>query len=375
MERKYSQQLLGALREGEHVEHDRGIDIVVKPVPDDARPGVMDPRLYEGSAGTFKGVKGVVLKGMIKRVLDPKKRPAPDKLAKTLRDMMNGVKSIPITAGIETRAASVAGAGGDIPVRIYTPETPKAGTLPVFYYIHGGGFVAGSPDVVEEMCKLVVRDTGCVSVSVDYRLAPENPFHCGLDDCYAVLEWIFNNAAEFGGDPEKICISGDSAGGNLALVCALLDRDADTRMIRAQALIYPTVNMANIEDEFFRFSMDEFEIFPDHAGVIEPTLNMMSLVGSGALIELLGVADERDPRVSPYLADLSGLPPCIVLYGEHDYLRVECESLARKLSNAGVEVKAVRYSGMGHGFADAVGCYPQAEDCMMEIADFMMSHL
>lgn len=375
MERKYTPELLAALTQKEKVVSDRGIDIVVKPVPDDDRPGVMDTRLYASSAGMFKGIKGFVVKRVLKKALDPKKETDPQKMADAMRNMMNGIKSIPITEGVETQKTTVPGKGGDIPVRIYTPAAPKKGKQPVFYYIHGGGFVAGSPDVVEEMCKLVVQNTGCVSVSVDYRLAPENPFPAGLDDCYTVLEWIGKNAGNFGGDPNKICISGDSAGGNLATVCAILDRDAGTKLIKVQALIYPTVNMAGAEDDLFHFSLDEYEIAPAHADIIEPMLNMMKASASGSLGGMLGIQDERDPRVSPYLADLKGLPPCIILYGEHDYLRVECEAYARKLAKVGVKVRAVRYSGMGHGFADVVGGYPQAEDCMDEIARFMMDNV
>lgn len=374
MERKYSPQLLAALKEKQTVIHDRGIDIVVKPVPDDDRPGVMDPRLYASSAGMFKGLKGLIVKRMINKMANPKKKPDPFKTAQALRNMMNGVKSIPITEGVDTRQAAIEHDGVRVPVRIYTSTAPKPGPQPVFYYIHGGGFVAGSPDVVEEMCKLVVTRTGCVSVSVDYRLAPEHPFPAGLDDCYAVLKWIFKNATDFGGDGNKICISGDSAGGNLATVCALRDRDAGTGMIRAQALIYPTVNMAGAVDDLFCFSMDEYVIHSGHADVIEPSLTMMKASAAGSLSDLLA-ADPHDWQLSPYLADLAGSPPCILLYGEHDYLRVECESYARKLARAGALVRAVRYSGMGHGFADVVGGYPQAEDCMDEIADFMLAHV
>jgi len=129
---------------------------------------------------------------------------------------MNGIKSVPIVASVTrredfvTREDSEAPGGANgadgarIPIRIYTPAgVRKSDPQPVFYYIHGGGFVAGSMDVVEEMCKLVVEKTGCAAVQVGYRLAPENPYPAGVDDCYAVLQWIYENDRIVGGDPER----------------------------------------------------------------------------------------------------------------------------------------------------------------------------
>lgn len=362
--RKYTKELLNALTDKQYISTERGLDILVKPIPDDNRKGVMDPRLL------------VSTKQMIKDM--PKGKDAP-KLdmnnPESVRKMMDGVKSIPIVKDILEQRTTVLRNEYEIPIRIYSKKDSQQTNLPIFYYIHGGGFIAGSPDVVAEMCKLVVENTGGIAVSVDYRLAPENPFPTGLDDCYAVLQWIYNNAESLGGDKEKICISGDSAGGNLATVCALKDKEAGTGMVKAQALIYPTVNMAGVEDEDFSFSMKEYNIALRHMLYIRPMIKMMAESTTGDLASAIGVDDLKDPYASPYLADLTGMPPCIILYGEHDYLRVENESYARKLKKAGVPVKAVRYLGLSHGFADIVGGLPQAEDCMKEISNFMTEYL
>ncbi len=372
-QRRYTKDLLDALATQAKTVNEQGLDILVKPIPDGARPGLADPRFYKEMAPLFTGVKGFIAKQMMKSFSNPK---SPEKMAENMRRMFDGIKSIPITGGVSTARQTVSANGVEVPIRIYTPENQAANKQPVFYYIHGGGFAAGSMDVVEEMCKLVVEKTGCVSVSVGYRLAPEHPFPGGLDDCWAVLRWIYENAGSFGGDGARICISGDSAGGNLAAVCAMKDRDAGTRMVKVQALLYPTVNMAGVEDEDYHFSADIFEIAPEHAALLVPMTSMLkSASGEGGLASLLGVKDMKDPYVSPYLGHMDGLPPCIILYGEYDFLRVECESYARKLQKAGVEVKAVRYRGLSHGFADVIGKYPQAEDCMDEVGKFMMAHL
>ena len=364
-ERKYSPELLQAIAEKQTIVNERGLDILVKPVPDDSRPGAVDPRTYAGARKMFTGIKGFIVRRFMKKLIDAND---PEGSAKRIRNMMSGVKSIPITSGVETECATVQANDVDVPIRIYTPKVKASTLVPVFYYIHGGGFLAGRPEVVEEMCKLMVQNTGCVSVQVDYRLAPEHLFPAAVDDCYAVLQWVHANAAQFGGDAEKIIISGDSAGGNLATVCAMLDRDAGTNMVKAQALIYPTVNAAGVEDEEYKFSLDEYTILSEHRRVAE---GMIGLLQGNSFCELMGIKDAKDVRISPYLADLTGMPPTIILYAEFDFLRVECEAYARKLKKAGVPVKAVRYSGMDHGFADRTGVTPQAEDCMIEIGNYM----
>ena len=364
-ERKYSPELLRAISEKQTLVNERGLDILVKPIPDDPRPGAVDPRTYAGALKMFTGVRGFVVRRFMKKLIDVND---PQGSAKRIRNTMSGIKSLPITSGVATEYATVQANDVDIPIRIYTPEAKVLTPVPVFYYIHGGGFLAGRPEVVEEMCKLMVQNTGCVSVQVDYRLAPEHLFPSAVDDCYAVLQWIYANVAQFGGDAEKIIISGDSAGGNLATVCAMLDRDAGTHMVKAQALIYPTVNAAGVEDEEYKFSLDEYTILPEHRRIAE---GMIRLLQGSLHCELMGIKDATDVRISPYLADLTGMPPAIILYAEFDFLRVECESYARKLKKAGVPVKAVRYSGMEHGFADRTGATPQAEDCMIEIGNYM----
>lgn len=367
MKAKYGAECLRALVEKARFVTEDGLDILVKPIPEGEGPGRMDPRLYASMAPMFSGLRGVFARKMMKRMggeADPKR------VAARLRGMMDGVKSVGISEGVMVEDAHAPNGHVAVPLRVYTPEKKSGDHTPVLLYFHGGGFVGGNLNVVDEMCRVFTMRTGWACVSADYRLAPENPFPAGLEDCYAALRWTVENAERLNGDPGKVCVCGDSAGGNLAAVCAIKDREDKGQRVWAQALIYPTVNMAGKEDEGFRFSLDAYAMDPSHAHIITAMIDMMRGAAGRGLGGMLK-ADPLDPHVSPYLGDLHGLPPAVILYGEHDYLRVECEAYARKLQSAGCAVRAVRYEGLGHGFADAVGVYPQAEDCLMEIIRFM----
>ncbi|MEK3660270.1 alpha/beta hydrolase [Paenibacillus sp. FSL H8-0261] len=370
MERKYSQQLLTSMLERQHVINENGLDILIKPIPETDEPGVLDPRFYQSMESILKGFKGMLVKMMLKG----SRKKNIQKSAAQMRKMMNGVNSIPITEGVDVRHATVQNGDVAVPVRIYTSQKKSGELQPVFYYIHGGGFVAGGPEVVEEMCKLVVANTGCVSIQVDYRLAPENPYPAGLDDCYTVLKWIYAHAEEFNGDPNRICISGDSAGGNLATVCAMKDRDEGTQMVKAQALLYPSVDAAGMQEHMQR--RDVYEISPSQEKEIRSILDLLSGgLGTVGLGEYLGVPDDTIPHVSPLRGDLKGMPPVIILFGEYDFLRIEDDAYALKLKESGVKVKTVRYKGLSHGFADQVGVTPQAEDSLIEIGNFMLENV
>ncbi len=371
--RKYTIEALDAIKRREYWIKEQDLDILVKPIPETDEAGAMDPRFYESVAPMMKGFKGALVKLVMK--VGSKSGGNIQKGAKQMRRMMNGIKSVPIIDTVNVREETIRYDSVSVSIRIYTPKEKKEGLAPVFYYIHGGGFVAGSMDVVDEMCKLVVEKTGCVAVQPEYRLAPENPYPNGFDDCYNVLKWIYTHAEEFGGDHEKICISGDSAGGNLATVCAMKDRDEGTHMVKVQALLYPTVDAAHMEENMKK-NKEIYEISEKYSTVLNGMLDMMgSSLSKPTLGEYLGVPDDTIPYVSPSLGNLKGMPPTLILLGEYDFLRVEDDIFAGRLKKAGTEVKLIRYKGLSHGFADQVGVMPQAEDALQEIGSFMMEHL
>jgi acetyl esterase len=245
------------------------------------------------------------------------------------------------------------GTGGPIPVRVYTPAgTPP---FPLVAYFHGGGFVVGSLDTADRMSRRLARRAGCVVVSVGYRLAPEHPFPAGVEDACAATRWVAERGREWGGDPGRLAVAGESAGGNLAAVVALLARDAGGPPLAFQLLVYPVVDM--VGDYPSRTENGEGYL-----------LTAEELRWYDGLY--LGRAPRRDDlRASPLLAaSHAGLPPALVITAEYDPLRDEGEAYAEKLRRAGVPVRASRYPGMVHGFFGMLGLLDGAEVAADEAA-------
>ncbi len=228
----------------------------------------------------------------------------------------------------------IPGPAGEIPVRIYTPA--GAAPLPGLVYYHGGGWVLGDLETHDGVCRSLANAAGCVVVSVDYRLAPENKFPAAAEDCYAAARWVAENAASIGVDPRRIAVGGDSAGGNLTAVVALMARDRGTPSLVYQLLIYPVTD-TSLETASYRENADGYMLTRD---------GMRWFWG-----HYIGDDDRCNPYAAPLRAEsLSGLPPALVITAEFDPLRDEGEAYARRLREAGVSAKLKRYDGMIHGF-------------------------
>lgn len=245
---------------------------------------------------------------------------------------------------------TVRGPAGEIPVRVYRPsDTPD---LPVFVWLHGGGWTIGSVDVHDPITRAIANAAQCIVVSVDYRLAPEHPYPAALDDCWAALQWVAAHASEIGGDASRLAIGGDSAGGNLSAVCALLARDAGAPRLALQLLVYPVT-------DFLR----ETPSFRDN--------------GEGYLLEAKQMAwfedcylrhggvERGDWRLSPLRApSLAGVAPAYVVTAEYDPLRDEGEQYAEALRAAGVATTYRRYDGMIHAFFGLTGAFDDARPAL-----------
>lgn len=233
---------------------------------------------------------------------------------------------------------SVPGPGGDIPIRIYRPDAGDAGGtgLPVLVFAHGGGFVFCDLDSHDGLCRAIANGVPTVVVAVDYRLAPEHRWPAAAEDVYTVTSWVAEHAAELGGDPGRIVVGGDSAGGNLAAVTALMARDRGGPALAGQLLLYPVI-AADFDTESYR-------LFGRGYYNPEPALRWY-------WDQYLPDAAAREhPYASPLHADLQGLPPAILVLTGHDPLRDEALAYQRALADAGVPTTQCTYEGAVHGF-------------------------
>jgi len=254
-------------------------------------------------------------------------------------------------ARVEER--KIRGPGGEMPVRIYTPEAK--GPMPLLVFFHGGGWVIGTLDTHDGVCRHLAKQSQAVVVSVDYRLAPEHKFPAAAEDCYAATCWAADNAASLGADAKRLAVGGDSAGGNLAAVVALMARDRGKPKIGFQMLIYPVTDhsygTASYRDnaDGYLLTKDAMVWFWNHY--------------------LTGAGDSANPYASPLRAkSFGGLPPAMVVTAEFDPLRDEGEAYAAKLREAGVPVKLKRYDGLVHGFFSMIGFFDQAKQSVADAA-------
>jgi acetyl esterase/lipase len=240
-------------------------------------------------------------------------------------------------ADVQTEDRRIPGPDGALAVRIYSPRGKASGTRGLVLYCHGGGFVLGDLDTYDSVCRSICQGSGCVMVSVDYRLAPEHPFPAAVEDCHEALAWLAAHAAELGGDARRIAVCGDSAGGNLAAVLALLARKKGPA-IRYQVLIYP-VTSAMPGD------LPSHETFGEGYVLSRKAMRAFSAHYFG------GSGRAPDFRGAPLLEnDLSGLPPALILVGGYDVLRDDGVTYAQRLIEAGVRATLIEYSGLSHGF-------------------------
>jgi acetyl esterase len=228
------------------------------------------------------------------------------------------------------------GPAGSLALRIYTPL--GEGPFPLMVFFHGSGFVLCSLDTHDGMCRNLCAGTGCVVVSVDYRLAPEAKFPAAPDDCLAATRWAVANAAALGADPGRTFVAGDSAGGNLAAVTALRVRDEGGPALSGQLLLYPVTDYYDPGAPSMVENAEGFGL--TRAGMIWFWDHYLPDPSHGT-----------DPYASPMrAADLNRLPPALVVTAEYDPLRDEGEYYAERLRQAGVPVEMKRWDGMNHGF-------------------------
>ncbi|MYQ41343.1 acetyl esterase [Streptomyces sp. LamerLS-316] len=253
-------------------------------------------------------------------------------------------------------------ASGDVPVRVYTPA--EADSHGVLVYFHGGAFFLGSLETHDHVARSLAKETGLKVVSVGYRLAPEAAFPAGLDDCYAVVRWIAEGGGGLGWDGTTLALAGDSSGGTFVAAVAARAHDDGFHRITHQILYYPSLDLD--------FDVDRYASLRENA--VGYGLETAGLKPFNAFYVDSG-ADPADPLVSPVKrADLTGLPPALVVTGEHDPLRDEGELYGRRLREAGVAATVSRYEGAGHGFVQHFSWIPEYHRVFEETRDFLGRH-
>jgi acetyl esterase len=268
------------------------------------------------------------------------------------KQLVNG----PIIPVSKTTDHDIPSRAGQIPIRIYFPNEKKQ--LPILTYFHGGGFVIYGLDSHDHVCRRLCRDNEAIVVAVDYRLAPEHKFPAAPEDAYDALLWVSGNASSIGGNPNKLAVVGDSAGGNLAAVVSQMAKDQNGPTIAAQVLVYPVVDArmghpsikengkGNILTE------DLMRWFLDHYKNSD--------------------ADILNPYMSPLLAkDFSNLPPALVQVAGLDPLRDEGKDYAEHLKAAGNQVQLTTYQGLTHSFFSMPGLSKRCVAAYNEIRGFL----
>lgn len=257
-----------------------------------------------------------------------------------LRRELSGAYAPEAVAAVEERTIPAPAGDAELRARVYTPSGD--GPFPVLVYFFGGGFIMGDIDAVEEVCRMMANRASCIVVAAEYRLAPEHKFPRPVEDGYAAICWAAEQAETFNGDPSRLAVGGESAGGNIAAVTCHLARARGGPDLCCQLLVYPPLDFtagravdgqlagqATLTDERMAYFDSHYFRTPD---------------------------DARNPLASPVLAaDLGGLPPAIILTAEYDPLAPEAAAYADALHAAGVQVSHTCYPGMIHGFYSMPG--------------------
>lgn len=276
-----------------------------------------------------------------------------------LREQVGGVESF-----------NVDSPDGPVPIRLYTPflrtedldHSPSTNGRPVALYFHGGGWVMGSMETHDNICRRLANEAKCIVISVEYRLAPEHKYPAALNDCFAATQWAFEHHEDYGGREDQINVTGDSAGANLAAAVCLKALDEGAPALAGQVLVYP------ITDRDF-----ETPSYLENADGYMLTRSTMQWFWEHYLPE---VEDGTSPYVSPLRAEnLAGLPRSLVVTCEYDPLRDEGRAYANRLADAGVATTHIEEKGMIHGYLRRLDSFRRAQQTMRDIAAWINAGL
>jgi acetyl esterase/lipase len=282
---------------------------------------------------------------------EARQQPTPSDAVKQLLAKQGKPTAPPPGATLTNR--TVPGAAGNLPANIYTPA--GAGPFPVIVYYHGGGWVIANKDVYDGGARALATMSNAVVISADYRQGPEHKFPAAHDDALAVYEWALKNAGSLKGDPKRIALAGESAGGGLAVATAVAARDKKLQMPLAIISVYPIAG-----------SDTTTQSYVENAAAKPLNRPMMSWFFDNYL---RNAADRQDPRINLIAANLRGLPATTIINAQIDPLRSDGEMLAQKLQAAGVSVTQKTYDGVTHEFFGMGVVHDKAKDAEGMAAD------
>jgi acetyl esterase len=314
----------------------------VKPQPEDALKGVdkdMAEVLVELQMVGAKPIETL-------SVAEARKQPTPADAVKAVLSKHGRPTEPEAVAKVQDR--TLPSPAGAIPVRVYTPA--GTGPMPVIVYFHGGGFVIASNDVYDATARALANGAKAIVVAVEYRKAPEHKFPAAHDDAFAAYGWVLKNGASLGGDPKRVAVAGESAGGNLAANVAIMARDQREQYPTHVLLIYPIASSSTSSESYAKYAD------------ARPLNKAMMGWFTGHYFR--SPADARDPRINLVAAKLIGLPETTIINAEIDPLLSDGEELAKKLKEAEVPVKQKTYGGVTHEFFGMGATVADAKDAM-----------
>ncbi|MBC7370321.1 MAG: alpha/beta hydrolase [Bdellovibrionaceae bacterium] len=275
---------------------------------------------------------------------EARKQPTPADAVKSLMSKGQEKKTDKGFAKVEDR--NISGAAGEISARFYTPDGKLP--MPVVVYYHGGGWVIADKNVYDGSARAIALQSKAIVVSVDYREAPESKFPAAHDDAFAAYQWVLKNAASFGGDPKKIAVAGESAGGNLAINVAISARDKGAQAPTHVLAVYPVASSAMNTPSY----IDNKDAKPLNAPMM--TWFMKNYLNN--------MGEAKDPRINLVGANLKGLPETTIITAQIDPLMSEGKELADKMIAAGVKVNYKNYEGVTHEFFGMAPIVGDAKD-------------
>lgn len=283
---------------------------------------------------------------------EARRQPTPaDAVLALLKKQGKAITPEALVPGVSSVDREIPGAAGNMPARIYTPD--GAGPFPVVVYFHGGGWVLADKQVYDGGARGLSKQARAVVVSVDYRLAPAHKFPAAWDDAFAAYKWVAANAASIKGNPTRLALAGESAGGNLALATAIAARDGGVQAPLHVLAVYPVGQTGNLDTKSYQ---DSATAKPLNKAMIGWFVDKL----------LARPADKSDPRLDLVNAKLAGLPPVTLINAQIDPLREDGALLEAALKNAGVKVTRTVYTGVAHEFFGMAAAVKKAADAQAQ---------